>query len=79
MTAKVKEYVEKERRKFAANPHDLGVDPKGETTFNENALFGPAYRGWNTLLELLIDKLRSTKTNTEFLNEIAKAPSGMGT
>ncbi len=30
-------------------------------------------------LELLIDKLRSTKTNTEFLNEIAKAPTGMGT
>jgi ankyrin repeat protein len=33
---------------------DLGVDPKGETTFNENALFGPAYRGWNTLLEQLV-------------------------
>jgi len=33
----------------------LGVDPKGETTFNENALFGPAYRGWNTLLAKLID------------------------
>ncbi len=32
----------------------LGVDPKGETTFNENALFGPAYRGWNTLLEKLV-------------------------
>jgi transcription termination factor Rho len=30
-------------------------------------------------LELLIDKLRSTKTNSEFLNEIAKAPAGMGT
>src|SRR5437868_329894 len=30
-------------------------------------------------LELLIDKLRSTKTNAEFLNEIAKAPVGMGT
>ncbi len=30
-------------------------------------------------LELLIDKLRSTKTNAEFLNEIAKAPAGMGT
>jgi transcription termination factor Rho len=28
-------------------------------------------------LELLIDKLRSTKTNSEFLNEIAKAPAGM--
>jgi transcription termination factor Rho len=30
-------------------------------------------------LELLIDKLRSTKNNAEFLNEIAKAPVGMGT
>jgi transcription termination factor Rho len=30
-------------------------------------------------LELLIDKLRSTKSNAEFLNEIAKAPVGMGT
>jgi uncharacterized protein len=34
---------------------DLGVDPKGENTFGENALFGPAYRGWNTLLAQLID------------------------
>jgi ankyrin repeat protein len=34
---------------------DLGVDPKGETTFGENALFGPAYRGWNTLLAQMID------------------------
>ncbi len=33
----------------------LGLDPKGETTFGENALFGPAYRGWNTLLAQLID------------------------
>jgi ankyrin repeat protein len=33
----------------------LGVDPKGETTFGENALFAPAYRGWNTLLAKLID------------------------
>jgi ankyrin repeat protein len=33
---------------------DLGVDPKGETTFGENALFGPAYRGWNTLLAQMI-------------------------
>jgi transcription termination factor Rho len=30
-------------------------------------------------LELLIDKLRSTKSNSEFLTEIAKAPVGMGT
>lgn len=32
----------------------LGVDPKGETTFGENALFGPAYRGWNKLVAQLI-------------------------
>jgi ankyrin repeat protein len=34
----------------------LGLEAGGVTTFNENALFGPAYRGWNTLLELLIEK-----------------------
>jgi len=34
---------------------DLGVDPKGSTTTGENALFGPGYRGWNTLLGQLID------------------------
>ena len=35
---------------------DLGADAKGATTLGENALFGAAYRGWNTLLQLLIDK-----------------------
>jgi len=35
---------------------DLGVDHKAVTTYNENALFGPAYRGWNRMLELLIEK-----------------------
>jgi uncharacterized protein len=35
---------------------DLGVSAGGVTTLNENALFGPAYRGWNTLLEMLIEK-----------------------
>jgi ankyrin repeat protein len=34
----------------------LGVPAGGVTSVNENALFGPAYRGWNTLLELLIEK-----------------------
>src|SRR6202042_1226631 len=34
---------------------DLGVEAKGATTNNENALFGPAYRGWNTLLAQLVD------------------------
>ena len=35
---------------------ELGADAKGANTMGENALFGAAYRGWNTLLELLIDK-----------------------
>ena len=34
---------------------DLGLDPKGATTTGENALYGPAYRGWNTLLAQLVD------------------------
>jgi ankyrin repeat protein len=33
----------------------VGVDPKAITTYNENALFGPGYRGWNRMLELLIE------------------------
>jgi uncharacterized protein len=33
---------------------DLGLDPKGATITGENTLFGPAYRGWNTLLAQLI-------------------------
>ena len=35
---------------------DLGADGRGATTNGENALFGAAYRGWNTLLQLLIEK-----------------------
>jgi uncharacterized protein len=34
----------------------LGGDARGATTNGENALFGAAYRGWNTLLALLIEK-----------------------
>ncbi len=35
---------------------ELGADARGAMTTGENALFGAAYRGWNTLLQLLIDK-----------------------
>ena len=34
---------------------ELGADGRGATTNGENALFGPAYRGWNTLLGQLVD------------------------
>lgn len=35
---------------------ELGVDPTALAANGENALFGPAYRGWNVLVQLLIDK-----------------------
>ena len=35
---------------------ELGADARGATTNGENALFGAAYRGWNGLLERLIEK-----------------------
>jgi ankyrin repeat protein len=35
---------------------ELGANARGATTSGENALFGAAYRGWNALLERLIDK-----------------------
>lgn len=47
--------TEKEAREAVDLLLKLGVDPKGETTIGENALFGPAYRGWNTLLAQMID------------------------
>ena len=34
---------------------ELGVDAKAVVTTGENALFGAAYRGWNTLVQLLVD------------------------
>jgi ankyrin len=35
---------------------DLDADVKAVTTYNENVLFGPGYRGWNRMLELLIER-----------------------
>jgi uncharacterized protein len=45
---------------------ELGADVKGDTTNGENALFGAAYRGWNMLLQLLID-------NGAHVNAVSKA------
>ena len=33
-----------------------GADAKAVSANGENALFGPAYRGWNTLTQLLVEK-----------------------
>ena len=58
LTRGIGEFIDNEDQALAAVKFllDLGVDPKIVTTYNENALFGPAYRGWNRMLELLIEK-----------------------
>jgi uncharacterized protein len=52
------EIIDDEDRALAAVKFllEVGVDPKAVTTYNENALFGPGYRGWNRMIELLIEK-----------------------
>ena len=35
---------------------DLGADAAHVSAIGENALFGPAYRGWNRMVQLLVDK-----------------------
>src|SRR4029078_7062911 len=58
LTRGIGEFVDDEDRALEAVKFllDLGVDAKAVTTFNENALYGPGYRGWNRMLELLIEK-----------------------
>src|SRR5262245_43896469 len=52
------EIIDDEDRAMAAVKFllEAGVDVKAVTTYNENALFGPGYRGWNRMLELLVEK-----------------------
>jgi len=57
---------------------ELGLSAVGANANNENTLFGPAYRGWNTLLELMIQEgadvnMVSTAKVTPWL-----AASGLG-
>jgi ankyrin repeat protein len=57
---------------------ELGADAKAVSSNGENALFGPAYRGWNKLTQLLIDK----GANVNALSKAGITPwlaaSGMG-
>ena len=57
---------------------ELGADAKAVAANGENALFGPSYRGWNRLVQLMID-------NGANVNAVSKAgitpwlaASGMG-
>jgi ankyrin repeat protein len=57
---------------------ELGVEARGETSFGENALFGAAYRGWNTLLKQLIDKGVNVNATTKAGITPWLAASGQG-
>ena len=50
------EIIDDEERALEAVRYllEVGVDAKAVTTYNENALYGPSYRGWNRMLELLL-------------------------
>jgi ankyrin repeat protein len=48
--------TEEQARRAVEFLFELGADARGATTNGENALFGAAYRGWNALLERLIEK-----------------------
>src|SRR5205823_8786035 len=50
---------------------EAGVDVRAVTTYNENALFGPGYRGWNRMLELLIEK----GADVNVVNNLASHPT----
>ena len=57
---------------------ELGADAKAVAANGENALFGPSYRGWNRLLQLMIDN----GANVNALSKAGITPwlaaSGMG-
>ena len=57
---------------------ELGADAAGATTSGENALFGAAYRGWNTLLALLIEKGADVNAVTKAGVTPWLAASGLG-
>jgi ankyrin repeat protein len=57
---------------------ELGADGTGATTSGENALFGAAYRGWNTLLALLIEKGADVNAVTKAGVTPWLAASGLG-
>ena len=57
---------------------ELGVDAKAVAANGENALFGPAYRGWNTLLQLLVDHGASVNAVSKAAITPWLAASGMG-
>jgi ankyrin repeat protein len=57
---------------------DLGADAKHVAANGENALFGPAYRGWNKLTQLLVDHGANVNTVSKAGITPWLAASGLG-
>ena len=57
---------------------ELGVDPKATVVTGENAIFGAAYRGWNSIVQLLAE--RGTDVNAVSKAGVTpwRAASGQG-
>jgi ankyrin repeat protein len=57
---------------------DLGADASHVAANGENALFGPAYRGWNKLTQLLVEKGANVNTVSKAGITPWLAASGLG-
>jgi ankyrin repeat protein len=57
---------------------ELGADARATSANGENALFGPAYRGWNALIQLLVEKGANVNTVSKAGITPWLAASGLG-
>ena len=57
---------------------ELGVDPKAAVSTGENALFGAAYRGWNSVVQLLVDHGADVNAISKSGTTPWRAASGQG-
>src|SRR6185503_20066094 len=57
---------------------ELGVDAKASVNTGENALFGAAYRGWNSVVQLLADNGTDVNAISKSGTTPWRAASGQG-
>ena len=57
---------------------ELGVDPKAAVSTGENAIFGAAYRGWSSVVQLLADHGTDVNAISKSGTTPWRAASGQG-
>jgi uncharacterized protein len=57
---------------------ELGIDPKAAVTTGENAIFGAAYRGWNSVVQLLAEHGTDVNAISKSGTTPWRAASGQG-